>query len=189
MRHRQADNPLGVSSANSIISKAMSSRKPVKPQTSKNPTRIMSATPNTSASSSTASPTTSKGKRNRKAPDYYGFESSVCSVSDPETMPAPKRPKPNNVSIEKVMQEEALQPPAVETSFELPIVSPPDPRIRPIGTSPTEHTIMLNMKGKSVGAFLMTKLKKTIKLFQRYIQLILNSSVLIFIISSLISEL
>ena len=33
----------------------------------------------------------------------------------------------------------ALKPPAVKTSFELPVVSPPDPRIRPIGTSPPEE--------------------------------------------------
>ena len=48
---------------------------------------------------SIAIPTTSKGKKNHKAPDYYGFENSVCFVSDPETMTAPKRPKPKNPVI------------------------------------------------------------------------------------------
>ena len=33
----------------------------------------------------------------------------------------------------------AFQPPAVKTSFELPVVSPPDPRIRPLGTLPPEE--------------------------------------------------
>ena len=53
-----------------------------------------------------------------------------------EPLPAPKRPKPKNTVIETVIQEEALKPTAVETSCELPIVSPPDHRIRPIGPSP-----------------------------------------------------
>ena len=54
-------------------------------------------------------------------------------------MPAPKRQKPNNPVIETVIKEEALQPPSVETSFELPVVSPPGPRIRPLGTLPPEE--------------------------------------------------
>ena len=53
-------------------------------------------------------------------------------------MPAPKHQRSNNPVIETVIQEEDLQPPAVET-FELPIVSPPDPRIRPLRTSPPEE--------------------------------------------------
>ena len=112
LRYRQADNTSGVSLAKNNILKAMFSRKPIKPQTSTNRTRKSSATPNASAASSTASPPTWKGKRNRKAPDYYGFESSVCSISDQETMPTPKRTKPNNLVIETVIQEEALQSPA-----------------------------------------------------------------------------
>ena len=31
-----------------------------------------------------------------------------------------------------------MQPPSVEASLQLPIVSPPDPRIRPIETTPPE---------------------------------------------------
>ena len=50
-------------------------------------------------------------------------------------MHTPIRQKPSNLVIETVKQEEVLQPPAVETSFELPVVSPPDPRICPLGTS------------------------------------------------------
>ena len=109
---------------------------------------MSSATANNSAASpiaasstisSIASPKTSRATLNRKAPDYFGFESSVCSISDPETMPAPKRQRTNNPVIVTVIQEEALKPPTVETSFELPVVSPPDPRIRPLRTWPPEE--------------------------------------------------
>ena len=51
----------------------------------------------------------------------------------------PKRPKANNLLIKTVMLEQILQPTAVETSFKLPFVSPLDPRIHPIGTSPLEE--------------------------------------------------
>ena len=86
----------------------------------------------------TATPTTSMFKRTRKAPDYSGFESSGCSVSDNESIAAPKRQTQINPVIETVIQEEALQTPAAETSFELPVVSPPGPQ--PIGTrSPDEY--------------------------------------------------
>ena len=46
-------------------------------------------------------------------------------------MPAPKRQRQNSPIIETVIQEEALQSPAVEKSFELPFVSPQEPR--PVG--------------------------------------------------------
>ena len=114
----------------------MSSRKPKKPQAKTSRSRQSSVTPNTSnassvaassVTSSTTSPTTSKSKRTRKAPDYFGFESSVCTVSDSDSVPAPKRHKQINPVIETVIQEEALQPPAAETSFELPVVGPPIP--------------------------------------------------------------
>ena len=126
----------------------MLSRKPKKPQAGTSRSRKSSATANTSAASpiaassaisSIANPTTSEATLNRKAPNYFGFESSVCSISDPETMPAPKRQRANNLVIETVIQEEALKPPAVETSFELPVVSPPDPRICQLRTSPPEE--------------------------------------------------
>ena len=89
--HLQVDKASGILSANSNISKAMSSRKPKNPQAGTSLSRKSSATPNTSAASSIAassaassiaSPTTSTGKKNRKAPDYFGLESTVCSVSD-----------------------------------------------------------------------------------------------------------
>ena len=89
IRHRptQSDAASGVSSANSNVSKAMSSGKPKKPQAGGKRSRQSSTALNTSntssvaassAASSTASPPTSKSKRNRRAPDYFGFESSVC---------------------------------------------------------------------------------------------------------------
>ena len=125
---------------------AMSSRKPKKRQTGRTRWRQSSTTLNTSnassvavslVTSSTASPSTSKFKINRKAPDYFGFESSVCSISE-DSAPAPKRHEAINPVIETVIQEEALQPSAIETSFELPIVSPPPPP--PCGTwSPKEY--------------------------------------------------
>ena len=77
-------------------------------------------------------------KRTRNAPDYFCFESSVYSVIDNDSVPAPKRHKSINPVIETVIQKEALQPPAAETSSGLPVVSPPVPP--PIGTwSPEEY--------------------------------------------------
>ena len=117
IRNRLADNNSGVSSANCNILKAMTTRKPSKPQTFTSRSRKPSATPNTSAASSTSSPTTSKGKRNRTAPQYYGFESSVCSGSDQESIPMPKRACTTNSVIETVIQEEASKPLLIATSF------------------------------------------------------------------------
>ena len=143
IRHRptQSDAVSGDSSANSNISKAMSSRKPKKPQARGIRSRQCSTALNTSnassvaassAASSSTSPTTSKSKRNRRAPDYFGFENSVCSVSDNSAAPAPKRSKTANPVIKTIIQEEASQLPVVETSFDVPIVSPPAPA--PVGT-------------------------------------------------------
>ena len=125
----------------------MSSRKPQKPQVGIFRSRESLATPNTSnalsiaassAASLTVNPITSKSKRTRKAPEYSGFESSVCSVSNPEPISALKLQKQNNLVIETVNQKEASQPPAVETSFELPVKSPPEPQ--PVRTwSPVEY--------------------------------------------------
>ena len=148
IRHRptQSDAASGVSSANSNISKAVSSQKSKKPQTGSNRSRQSSTTLKTSnassvagssVTSSTNSPSTSKDKRNRRAPDYFGFESSVCSVSDDSAALAPKRHKTANPVIETINQEEASQPPASETYFELPVVSLPAPS--PIGTWSPEN--------------------------------------------------
>ena len=148
IRHRptQSDAASGVSSANSNISKTMSSRKPKEPQAGGKRLRQSSTALNTSnassvaaspAASSTASPTTSKTKRNRRAPDYFGFESSVCSDSDDSAATAPKRSKKANPVIETIIPEEASQPPVVETPFDLPIVSPPAPP--PVGSWSPEN--------------------------------------------------
>ena len=88
IRHRptQSDAASGVSSANTNISKAMASRKLKKPQAGGKRSRNTSATLNTSntssvaassVTSSAASPSSSRNKRTRRAPDYFGFESSV----------------------------------------------------------------------------------------------------------------
>ena len=69
--------------------------------------------------------------KKRRAPDHFGFENSLCSISD-DSAPAPKRHKTANPVIETIIQEEASQPPATETYFELPVVSPPAPP--PVGT-------------------------------------------------------
>ena len=82
--------------------------------------------------SSAASPFSSRNKRNRRAPDYFGFESSVCSVSDDSAAPAPKKQKSANPVIATVIQEEAAQPSVPETYYELQVVSPPAPP--PVGT-------------------------------------------------------
>ena len=149
IRHRptQSDVASSISSAKGNISKAMSSRNLKKPQAGRNRSRQSSVTLNTSyastvtassITSSTASPTMSKSKRTRKATDYFGFENSVCSVSDNDSVSQPKRHKSTNPVIELVIQEEALQPPVAGTSFELPVVSPPTPLS--IGTlSPEEY--------------------------------------------------
>ena len=125
----------------------MSSRKLKKPQAGRNRSPQSSSTLNTSnassvaassVTSSTTSPSTSIAKRTGKAPDYFGFKSSVFSVSD-DSSPVPKWHKSTtNPVINTVIQEEALQPPAPDTSFELPVVSPPAPPL--IGTlSPEEY--------------------------------------------------
>ena len=145
IRHRpnQSDAASGISSANSNISKAMSSRKPKKPRKGSNRSRQSSTTLNwsnassvaaSSVTSSTASPSTSKikTKTEGRAPNYFGFESSVCSVSDDYGAPAPKRHMTVNPVIEIIIQEEASQPPASETYFELPVLSTPAPP--PVGT-------------------------------------------------------
>ena len=121
IRHRpnQSDATSGVSSANSNISKAMASRKPRKPQAGGKRSRNTSATLNTSnassvaassVTSSVASPSTSRNKLTRRAPDYFGFESSVCSISDDSASPVSKKQKPTNQVIETIIQEEAAQP-------------------------------------------------------------------------------
>ena len=136
IRHRptQSDAASGFSSANSNILKAMASRKPKKPQAEGKRSRNTSATLNTSnassvaASSVTSSATSlpsSRNKRTRRAPDYFGFESSVCSVSDDSAAAAPKKQNPANPVIATIIQEEAAQPSAPETYHELQVVSPP----------------------------------------------------------------
>ena len=143
IRHHptQSDAASRVSSANSNISKAMASRKPKRPHVGGKRSRNTSATLNTSnassvaassVTSSNASPSTSRNKRTRRAPDYFGFESSVCSVSDDSAAPARKKQKPENPVIATIIQEEAAQPPAPATYYELQVVSLPAPP--PVGT-------------------------------------------------------
>ena len=72
------------------------------------------------------------------APEYYGFESSVNSVSDDSTAPVSKKPKQTNPVIETNLQEEATRPPVPDTDYELTIASPSAPP--PVGTwSPEEY--------------------------------------------------
>ena len=149
IRHRptQSDAASGVSSANSNISKAMSARKPRKPQAGGKQSRHTSVSLNTSnassvaapsVTSSTTSPSNTSTKRNRRAPEYYGFESSINSVSDDSTAPVSKKPKRTNPVIETILQEEATRPPVPDTDYELTIASPSAPP--PVGTwSPEEY--------------------------------------------------
>ena len=143
IRHRptQTDVASGISFAKSIISEDMSSRKPKKIQSGTGRSRQSLVTLNisnassvaaSSVTSATAFPTTSKSKRTRKAHDYFGFQSSLCSVNDNDSAPAPKRNESNNPVIKTVIHEEVLQPPAAETSFDLPVISPSAPPL--IGT-------------------------------------------------------
>ena len=139
----------------------MTSRKPKKPQAERNRSRQSSITLNTSnassvaassVTSSNASPSTSKSNRTRKAPDYFGFESSVCLVSQKDSVPVPMRHKSTNPVIETINQEEALQPHVLDTAFELPVVSPPAPP--PIGTwSPEDYDYDNYAREISMSAF------------------------------------
>ena len=129
IRHRptHSDAASGVSSANSNISEAMASRKPRKPQAGGKRSRNTSASLNTSTAStvaassvtsSVASPSTSRNKRTQRALDYFGFESSVISVSDYSAAPVSKKQKPANPVIETIIQEEAAQPPVPDTHYD-----------------------------------------------------------------------
>ena len=67
-------------------------------------------------------------------------------------MPAPKRQKQKNPVIETVMQEEALQPPVVETPFDLPVVSRAAPQ--PMGNvSPDEYRYADYKRELSISVF------------------------------------
>ena len=144
IRHRptQSDATSGVSSANSNISKAMTAKAPSRRKmltTIINNSECFERLLNRCIIGRIVyyfNPA-SKAKRNRRAPDCFGFESSVCSVSDDTAVPAPKRPRTTNLVIETIIQEEASQPPVVETSFDLPIVSPLAPP--PVGTWSPEN--------------------------------------------------
>ena len=68
--------------------------------------------------------------------DYFGFESSVCSISDDSAAPVSKKQKPANPVIEAIIQEEVAQPPVPDTHYELREVSPPAPP--PVGTWSSE---------------------------------------------------
>ena len=140
----------------------MSTRKLAKPQPSTSRHRKSSATSSTSAASSTSGPSTSNGKRSCRAPDYYRFESSGRSVSDQNTAPITalisKQQWTTNPVIKTLIQEEATQLPLVETSFELPVVSPPesDALQTPLRTT---STTLLRMSGRSVWRFLAQWIK------------------------------
>ena len=119
----------------------MALQKPKKPHVGGKRSRTTSTTLNTwnassvaasSATASAASPSTSRNKRTRRAPDYFCFESSVCSVSDDSAAPAHKKQKLDNPVSATVLQEEAAEPPAPATYYELQVVSPPAPP--PVGT-------------------------------------------------------
>ena len=63
----------------------------------------------------------------------------MCSVSESKSVPAPKKQKTTNPVIETVIQENATQPPLEDTNFELPVVSPPDPRTQPHSSSFSDY--------------------------------------------------
>ena len=102
--------------------------------------------------SSVASPSTSRNKRYRCAPNYFGFESSVCSISDDSAAPVSKKRKSTNPVIETIIQEEAAQPPVPDTYYELQVVSPPAPP--PVGTwSPESYEYEDNAREISMSVF------------------------------------
>ena len=56
----------------------------------------------------------------------------MCSISDDSAAPVSKKQEPTNPVIETIIQEEATQPPAPDTYYELQVVSPSAPP--PVGT-------------------------------------------------------
>ena len=85
VRHRHNDTILGASTVNINNSKAMTERKSTKP----NPLVIRGKKYAKWFGSFLNFQTT--GKRNRRTKSYYGFENSVFSVSESDTISAPKR--------------------------------------------------------------------------------------------------
>ena len=76
----------------------------------------------------------------------------MCSLSGDSAAPAPKRHKTANPVTETIIQEEASQPPALETYFELQVVSPPAPPT--IGTwSPENFEYEYYARGTSMSVF------------------------------------
>ena len=51
----------------------------------------------------------------------------------------PKSSQSDDVVIASVQQEVAGRPHLEQTKFNLPILSPPDPRIRPLNSPPTTY--------------------------------------------------
>ena len=138
----------------------MTCRKPTKarPQVNRGMRGRNTAIPNSSAAPSTLTTSTPTGKRNRHAPNFYGFESWVCAVSESQSIPAPKKLRTTNPVIAMIIQEDSTQPPPEEISFELPVVNPSHPLVRPFTNSP-QIMIMPNMIGKSACVYLMQKTK------------------------------
>ena len=124
----------------------MSATKPSEPQPM-NTRRRPNQLPNTSIASSTSTPSTSTGKRNRRAPSYYDFAwpVSFCSFSESESIRAPKPRRRENSVIATVIQEENA-----------PVVSPSDPPIWPAANFLNNTTIS---KKKSACQFPTLKLK------------------------------
>ena len=57
-----------------------------------------------SAATYVATPSTSTAKGNRRAHSYYGFERSVCSVSETKSISVGKRQRTKNTVIAKIIQ-------------------------------------------------------------------------------------
>ena len=146
IRQGHAVNLLGISSAKSKNSNAMTARKSFKPQT------LVNSAP------STLTPSTSTGKSTRRAPTYYGFEIFVCLVSESESILVLKRQRTKLTVIATIIQEEYAHPPTEVTNFELPMVSPPDPKS---GQPPLPSRIMTfrTMNERSNCLYLTEKLK------------------------------
>ena len=51
----------------------------------------------------------------------------------------PKQARTTNPVIDTAIKEEASQPPLEENSFQLPLVSPPDPRIQALTNAPPDQ--------------------------------------------------
>ena len=81
-------------------------------------------------------------RRQRRAPNDYGFDkqSNVGLITGIYDNNYAKHPRYDNPITASLQQGVANYPSVEKTTFELPVMSPPDPRIRTMDYSPTPYS-------------------------------------------------